>query len=250
MQKKLLKIRKKINSIDSKLIALLQERSFIIPKVKKIKENFPYKIAFKREFDMAKKFQSTYFGLYNVGYMQKIWRELISATLYIECQLFIDIYKNSSNYADLWEITKDHFSGISNLKLSGNLEESFNKLINKEVEAVIVPTPQDSDIDWWNKMQEEKYKNIRISLKLPMLKQIKTLNNMEGFCLSLNTKDIFNNKFYLVKTTVMPSDVKILWQKDGNYFIESTLSLHEVIEQNNIKAEDIKFLGSSSDDIL
>ena len=25
----------------------------------------------------------------------------------------------------------DHFSGISNLKLSGNLEESFKKLINK-----------------------------------------------------------------------------------------------------------------------
>ncbi|MDR2007526.1 MAG: chorismate mutase [Alphaproteobacteria bacterium] len=182
MVKKLLSLRKTISNIDKQIFKLLKKRSFVIPKVKMVKKSWDYKIAFNREVSQAKKIAATDFGLYDNIFMQKIWRELISATLYIEGGLRILIYKDFN----LWELTKDHFSGGANLDLSEDIVFMLDELVNKRCECIVLPELSDSPINWQNLLNEPKYAKVKVNLKLPFFKDIKTFGDKQGLVLSLS----------------------------------------------------------------
>jgi chorismate mutase len=216
----LVKIRKQINAIDKEIIALLKKRSFIIPKVRKIKENWDYKIAFKREVDMAKSLQKKDFGLYNNTFMQAIWRQIISATLKIECDLKIEIYKNPSNFYELWELSKDFFGVASNYHLNHNIENMFEKLINQQVDALVLPAPEGSSLKWWLNLIKPQYQRIKINMVFPFLHKFQTLCQGKAMCLSLNNNDVFpDNYLYIIKggieqnknTTILDSHEDLLF---------------------------------------
>ena len=104
------KLRNKIDNIDKQIIALLKKRSYIIPKVKLYKnKHLPYKIAIKRELQIAKKIANADFGLYNNIYMQYLWRIIISATLNIETELKIAILKSSALVSSMEQVIKESF---------------------------------------------------------------------------------------------------------------------------------------------
>ncbi len=194
------KIRKKINSIDKQIIDLLRKRSYLIPKVRTIKNNnLNYKIAFNREIDIANKITQSDFGLYDNTFMQKIWRELISATLKIECNLNITIYKTKFTYKDLWETTKDHFGINTNFSFNTNRHKIYENLLNKSTDMAIMPY-FDAKSFWWIDLCKPQYKEIKINLILPYFKEFKTLNNTKSVCISLNNDDIFRyQKLYILK---------------------------------------------------
>lgn len=238
-------LRKKINSIDIQITSLLKKRSFIIPKVKKIKSKWNYHVAFKREVDMAKKIQKKDFGLYKNSYMQKIWRELISATLNIECGLKVQILDNKPNLNGLWEITKDHFGSSSTLSLNNNATAILQNLINKTATVVIMPYPQDiseeANKNWWLLLLKEEFKHVRINLELPFIKDFIVLNPTQGLCLSLNTKDTFTDiYFYIIKGYIQDNNLEILDHHNNYYFVKSSIML-----KTNNKEEEIQFIGSS-----
>ncbi|MFL1780557.1 putative chorismate mutase domain-containing protein [Candidatus Hepatincolaceae symbiont of Richtersius coronifer] len=234
---KLLKLRKIINQLDKEIINLLRKRSFIIPKVKKIKEHWPYKIAFKREVDMASNLYKKDFGLYDKVYMQRIWREIISATLKIECDLRIAIFqspsfKNSAEIFPLWEITKDHFGSHSNFSLNKDAKEIFSLIANKKADCGIfqVPSPSNNNSikaksskvceqPWWSLFLQAEFKDLRINLILPHIQDFKLLvyhnlpspnpqvspsnqaNYFQGvnaFCVTLNQKDVFSEQLFYI----------------------------------------------------
>ncbi|MCL2566965.1 MAG: chorismate mutase [Alphaproteobacteria bacterium] len=179
---KLLTLRKTINIIDASIFKLLQKRSFVVKQVGMLKKSAPSKIAFAREINIAKKINKTDFGLYNPIFMQKIWRELISASLYIEGGLRILIYKDFN----LWELAKDHFSGGANLEMCEDIPFMLNELVSGKCECIVLPDFTDSPINWKDILIEEKYADININLKLPYFKEIKTFDNKQGFVLSLS----------------------------------------------------------------
>ncbi len=250
VKSKLTNIRKQIDRLDQTLFTTLNKRSFLIPKVKEIKESWHYHVAFAREIAMAKKIAESDFGLYSNIFMQKIWRELISATLDIECNMKIMIYKNPSNYHGLWEISKDHFSGGIDLLLMENIQGMFDNLIEKKCECIILPSPGDSDIKWWEFLLFDNYKQIKINLLLPFLSKIKTLSNTKGFCLSLNDKDISEDFFFYIlpkrgNAIIDNSKIEILDVSSNNYFIKSNLTQEELALHFNITQHNIIFVGSS-----
>lgn len=247
---KLIPLRKKINSIDAGLTYLLRKRSFIIPKVKKIKEFWNYKIAVKREIEIAKKISQQNFGLYNNLFMQKIWRELISATLFIECKLRIIVYKNSKNYFDLWEITKDHFSGSINLEINEDINYILNELINQKAECIVLPNFKDTDIKWWTFLLQDKYSQIKINMKLPFILGFKTLGNSKGFILSLNDKEVFNdNLLYILEKSSKINDIEILDENENHILIRSNLDIANLAKKLQIDTNKIKFIGSYANPI-
>lgn len=247
---KLIPLRKSINIIDKEITRLLKKRSFIIPKVRKIKESWNYKIAVKREIEIANKIAKSDFGLYNKLFLQKIWRELISATLFIECELRILIYKNSKNYFDLWEITKDHFSGSINLEINEDINYIFNELINQKTECIVLPNFKDSDTKWWEFLLQEKYQHIKINMQLPFILGFKTLGNSKGFILSLNDKEIFSdNLLYIIEKPVENIKENILDETESHILIQSNLSIFELVEKLQINENKIKFIGSYANPI-
>ncbi len=247
---KLIPIRKHINFIDKKITLLLKKRSFIIPKVRKIKKSWNYKIAIRREIEIAKKISKNDFGLYSNLFLQKIWREIISATLFIECNLRIIVYKNSKNYFDLWEITKDHFSGSINLEINEYINYLFNELINQKTECIVLPNFCDSDIKWWEFLLQEKYKSIKINMKLPFILGFKTLGNSKGFILSLNDVEIFSeNLLYIVEKPLDSKVEDILDENSTHFVLKSNLSVKELAKNLSINDNKIKFIGSYANPI-
>lgn len=244
---KLSTIRKKINKIDKQLINLLKNRSLLIPKVKRIKHNWLYKVAFKREFSMAENLNQQDFGLYPKTYMQKIWREIISATLYIECQLNIHIYNKNNNY-ELWELTKDHFGSFSNLHTCSNVTNLFQLLALGNTECIILPYPNPQE-QWWLNLLNPAYKNIRINVELPYLQGIKTFSNAKGICLSNNTKDTSSLSFFIIrynKSNYSPLETIEVLDKTLEYlFIKTTLSQEELVKHFNINVNNIQYVGST-----
>ncbi|MDR0484979.1 MAG: chorismate mutase [Alphaproteobacteria bacterium] len=247
---KLIPLRKAINNIDKALFKLLRKRSFIVPKVKRVKESWDYKIAFKREVEMAKKIAKQDFGLYKSNFMQKIWREIISATLYIEGNLKIIIYRNFN----LWEITKDHFSGTVNLEVCEDIPSILNELIAKNTECIVLPDFKDSPIKWWTLLLEEEYNNIKINFQLPYLGGIKTFGNAKGFILSLNNQDIFSeNLLYIIEKTInitLDINLEILDKTPTHLLIKSKLSVMELEKQLQIPQNKIKFIGSYTNTLI
>jgi chorismate mutase len=234
IKSKLTKLRKKINQIDKQIIALLNKRSYIIPKVKKIKEkHINYKVAFDREYKMAKKLDKSNFGLYSNIFMQKIWRELISATLKIECNLTIGILKDANNYRDMWELTKDHFGVYTNLILIEDTKNLLDMLIDKKIDVAILPSFNSTANKWWAWLGMAQYKNIKINLELPLFKDFKTLNANKALCLSLNNDDRAEVLFYLASNPTAEllnnKDIQILdnTNLDNNilYLISTQINL-------------------------
>ncbi len=238
-------IRKKINSIDSLLKKLLQRRSLLIPKVKTIKQNWPYKIAFKREAEITNKIQHSKFGYYNKSYMQKIWREIISATLNIECGLKIGIYgtKNATDITTfgLWEISKDHFGSATDFCLNKDINSLFEELSNKKLDAIILPD-FNHKTKWWFQLKNNSLKHIKINLVLPNIRSFNTLFNIQGVCLSLNNKDILENKYYVSKKIIEYT----IDTKDNWYLIESNFDLEDLKIKYNLTDDELIFVGSSA----
>lgn len=243
---KLSLIRKKINKIDKELISLLKNRSLLIPKVKHIKKNWAYKVAFNREFSMAEKLNQQDFGLYPKTYMQKIWREIISATLYIECQLTIHIYNKNNNY-ELWELAKDHFGSFSNLHTHSSSEDLFKLLSLGKTECIILPYPNLQE-QWWLHLLNPTYKNIRVNLELPYLKSIKTFTNAKGMCLSNNTKDASAISFFIIKYNKpysLSENIELLDNTAEYLFIKTSLLKTELASYFNTNDTNIKYVGST-----
>lgn len=248
IKSKLMVFRKKINQIDKQIIALLKKRSYIIPKVKKIKEkNINYKVAFDREFKMAKKISKLDFGLYSNIFMQKIWRELISATLKIECNLTIGILKDSKNYVDMWELTKDHFGAYTNLILIEDANNLLDMLVNKQIDVAILPNFTASNKKWWQLLALSQYQNLKINLILPLFKEFKTLNNNQALCVSLNNDDKGKALFYVLQNpspeVLNNKDISILdsinLAKDSLYLASTTINLKHT-------TTDAIYIGSTS----
>lgn len=247
---KLIPLRKSINTIDTNITYLLKKRSFIIPKVRRIKESWNYKIAVGREIEMAKKIAKKDFGLYNNLFMQKIWRELISATLFIECELKILVYKNPTNYFDLWEITKDHFSGAINLEINDNLTNIFDELISQKAECIVLPDFKDANTKWWPFLLQEKYNKIKVNMKLPFILGFKTLGNSKGFICSLNDKEIFNdNLLYIIEKPFTDIKEEILDETHSHILLKSNLSIMDLIKKLQINTNKIQFIGSYANPI-
>ena len=131
--------------------------------------------------------------------MQKIWRELISATLKIECDLKIDIYKDKKLYKDMWELTKDHFGINTNFSFNTNKKAIYEKILNKSSDMGVMPY-FNAEFPWWIDLCKPQYNNIKINLILPYFKTFQTRNNTQCVCISLNRDDIFRGaKLYILK---------------------------------------------------
>lgn len=161
---KLQNIRQTIDNIDNKITELLKTRSLLIPEVAKIKDSWKQKIAFKRELEQKHLINNRDFGLYNKLAMQKIWREIIGATLQIECKLTVALFKASSssleNDFNLWEVAKDHFGVSSNLLIYNNLNNIIQDIKLQKLHCVVL-YKNDAEV------LLKEFKDLTIYLTLP-----------------------------------------------------------------------------------
>lgn len=251
MNIKLKKLRKKIDTIDKSLIKLLKTRSNVIQTVKGLKaEEDPFftKLKFARETLMAYSLQKQNFGFYNLNYMQKIWRELISASSAIEESIKIEVLNKDNQISPLWVLTRDHFGTYSNVVINNSVEKILNNIEKDQTNIGVIPFP-DEDIDWWNSLI--KYPNIKVSLTLPFLPLPSNTKNETGVILSKAEleKSVEDSSLFLIKTSSLNAlaNIKIIFSKDDSFLViinGFTKSKELVSKFTNIAVDKIFYLGS------
>lgn len=174
----LLNLRNSIDHIDKQILQLLKQRSLLIPQVKQIKAYHNQKIAFARELQMYNNFLQADAGLYNNTAIQKIWREIISATLQIENSINIGVY-SKNNLHSMFELTKDHFGVSANIIKYKSADLLKQHLLNKTLNCAVVN----------NSFKQRKQflcNNIKQQITLPVLKNIPQFKNTTAMVIGLS----------------------------------------------------------------
>lgn len=251
MNEKLNKLRKKIDSIDKSLIKLLKNRSKIIKTVKGLKaseDSFYTKIKFARETLMAYSLQKHHFGFYNTNYMQKIWRELISASSAIEENIKIEVLNKDNQVSPLWVLTRDHFGTYSNIVVNNSVEKILNNIESNKTNIGVIPFP-DSKVNWWDQLI--KHPNIKVSLTLPFLPLPNNTKNETGVILSKAEleESVEDSSLFLIKTTKLNplSNIKIIFSTDNSFLViinGFTKNKELVSRFTNVTVDKIFYLGS------
>ena len=129
---KLLKLRQKIDIIDTKLIELIEDRSNLAKEIIKAKSG---EDIFKPEReealikDIIKQSNSS-----NSEFIERVWRLLISENLFLQGGL--KIYVGSS--MDAYKSASWHFGRSAKILIEKNNEEAFKKIITENYDAAVV----------------------------------------------------------------------------------------------------------------
>lgn len=240
------KYRAQIDRIDAQLLKLLCQRSYIIPKVRRIKDqHINYKIAFNREFSMAYKLAKFHrAGLYDKVVIQRIWRELIGATLAIECKLTFGILVAQNTVVqDLWELLVSYFGVKVQFVLSNCIDELIQQLQQQQIDAVICEFY--SSIPWWYNLPN--YTDVKINTFLPFIQGISSYNHLKAVVLSQNTHDVNYNQMFFVATfndvADYQSDIEIIAQEQQKVLVvvKNNIVLSQQLRYNS----DFSFVGSA-----
>ncbi len=170
--KNLADIRNAIDEIDTKIIDLLKERSLYIPFVKEIKKDLEAKIAFAREGQMGHSLMQRDFGNYNKLYMQRIWRELIMATLFIEGPFDIAMLKpkDTEKYIQIRETALAQFSFNTKITAFKSTDDAFESVLNNSATIAVFAHEKEAEDKWWvNLSNNKKFESIKLNLTLPFL---------------------------------------------------------------------------------
>lgn len=218
-------IRNQIDSIDNKLLSLIAERSQLIPLVKEIKKNEITKIRPLREVEIFHKINNIFQGLYQKNHIQKIWRELISATLLIEGDLSFILPKNKNLPTQL-ELTKYYFSNNANYLIAKNLQDCFQQINQHPSLNILVSPPSfHNKKKWWLLYYNFYYKNHitpqpipKITMALPLTNSSPTL-----FLLSNSKIEEGNNNisYFITSKSFSHKDFKILDSNTKYNFIST-----------------------------
>lgn len=173
----LLNLRNNIDHIDQQILQLLKQRSLLIPQVKQIKASHNQKIAFAREQQMYNNFLQADAGLYNNTAIQKIWREIIGATLKIEESINIGVY-SKNNLHSIFELTKDHFGVSANIVKYKSASLLKQHLLNKTLNCAVVD-------NGFKQRKQFLCNNIKQQIMLPMLTNVPQFSNTKAMVIGL-----------------------------------------------------------------
>lgn len=155
MDNPLLRLRDEIDNIDDEILDLLEKRSKIIHKVGEYKKAQPIKVRPAREIQMNWKLAQHSIDAYPAPVLQRIWREIITATLTAEGDFSVSTFFDDSNELitslALWDLTRDHFGSWCPIYRKIDKIEMIEQLAKYEVELAVMPIKNVS-IDarpWW-----------------------------------------------------------------------------------------------------
>ena len=129
---KLLKLRQKIDIIDSKLIELIEDRSNLAKEIIKAKSGEDIFKPDREEAlikDIIKQSKSS-----NPEFIERVWRLLISENLFLQGGLRISV----GSSMDAYKSASWHFGRSAKILIEKNNEEALKKIITEKYDAAVV----------------------------------------------------------------------------------------------------------------
>ncbi len=289
MQKQLLSLRNKIDDIDDKIISLLKERSEIIHKVAILKGKEAIKIRPAREIQMNQKFATIEnIDAYPAPVLQRIWREIIIATLTLEGGFSVGILADAfgdevKNWA-LHDLCRDHFGTWAPIVYQKDIQDLLQDLLDIKVDIAILPQIEATfNEPWWhilaNMNQDNNKLKINVCFYMPFtgLSNATLYNDIKAYALScakreesgfdetvfvanfvddIHTYEINelckNNKNYKVSSIYMNKNkfVKaVLMHKNGYELNENNIKTELNYFSNILTIKDVTIIGGCNQNI-
>jgi chorismate mutase len=278
-------IRQKIDEIDIKLHSLIEERVQLALNVGKIKHQNGDALAFRpaREAQILRQLIARHQNN-NVIPLQTLvhlWREILSSCCYIQKPYSVAGYAETQS-DDLRDLLRFYYGSLTQIQKCGSISQVFHAITGEQKSIGILPSPvySNEQNNWWFTLALGDYK-VHIVGTLPFVKFSEDeFSDIDYYVLS--SADIEpsgdDSSFLVVKTQPEVSRTTVTQTLQHNGFESKTLAVHDdeisstryhfieipdyisyeeyeilrtkMVEQNNGKMIDIKFLGVAAKPII
>lgn len=172
MSKTIEEIRRQIDTIDNRILDLLEERAECVRRIgaEKKKKNMPV-ILPDREINLIRKLLKRHEGLFSKESLIRIWREIIGAAALLQKDVKISVTaEDDQNALMLWDLAKDYAAAPISLQRTTNALSSFAMVREGDADMAVVPWPGDESRNaWWVHILNEAGDNaIRVIARLPL----------------------------------------------------------------------------------
>ncbi len=168
VDKRLDKLRDKIDSIDQSLHDLIMERADVVAEIKDAKQDIGGPIFWPaREAEVLRKLMGRHRGPLPPGVITRIWRELISASLIIQGEFKIAVRGNDDGA--YWDIVRDHFGSQTPITRYETSRGVLRAVADGTATVGVLPLPQiDESEPWWPLLGSQGSESLlRICARLP-----------------------------------------------------------------------------------
>lgn len=169
--KKLAEFRSRIDALDDKLIALLDERSGIVEQVGRLKaQQKEIKCILRpgREATMVRRMAEATQGRLSRAAIATLWRTIIAGSCNIEENMRISAYCPESNDANYW-LAREYFGVFSTFTKQPQMGRVISDVIDGHASVGVLPTPQDSPEPWWAHLIESRDTRPQVFARIPLL---------------------------------------------------------------------------------
>jgi chorismate mutase / prephenate dehydratase len=145
--KKLQSLRNQIDAIDVRILELLKKRSGIVKQVAHVKGKLPVYIRPGREAKMLRVLLRAAGKDIPPGLVHRLWREMIGAFTLQEGKLNVAVDES------VWDITRDHFGGITPMNSFSSSRAVMQALLKKKAGVAALPYAEQG---WWRALLAKK----------------------------------------------------------------------------------------------
>jgi chorismate mutase len=149
-------LRAKIDTIDDRIIALLDERAAIVKNVGEIKKGIQKPgnsfIRSGREADLIRSIYKKFKGnAFPANAAVQIWRVIISASLTLESELAVAVCDPEPESRAYW-LTREYFGGFLPVSRRKNAKDVIDGILSGNVQVGVLPL---AGGPWWADLPEE-----------------------------------------------------------------------------------------------
>jgi len=171
-------LRDEIDEIDDKILDLLMRRAAVAVKVSEVKKLSAHPGRFirpAREAEVLRRLLEKHDGVFPETLIIRIWREIISATLALESEFSISVFKPDNQKTGLayeW-LARNYFGIDTKLTIARTTKDVLRSVKDGGVTVGVLPMPNDDDQfitdeePWWIKLANEEHDHPMIIARLP-----------------------------------------------------------------------------------
>ena len=138
------KLRKRIDTLDARLVKLLNERTQVAGEIGKVKRRLGEEVyAPEREEDVLKRVTTSNRGPLSVRSLRAIWREVMSASLALQKNVMISVFGTRGSFTD--SAARQKFGGSVTYKYQPTLASVFREVAKGRADCGVVPIEDSTD---------------------------------------------------------------------------------------------------------
>lgn len=181
-------LQKRIEEIDTEMYNLLMQRTEL---VKQQSDGDAVENSLGKEAASIKKLLRTHHGDFPEYVIAKIWREILTASAFLNDKLKISLYGQEHDNS-LANIVQDHFGSYVDYETFGSFGQVMNALTSHETQLAVIPSDNHeiNQKPWWSAFSAAPNgERLQVIAKLPFIRRKEAKDVNEVYVVSLSVAD-------------------------------------------------------------